>query len=129
MRLGYVYGPGVSPTRIVVRFVNSVMRGEPITLVHPGKGLNLIHCDDIAMIGEALLREGHGVYNVVPGRHITMREYIETAAKVVGRDAHIVEEGDHTPSNWYSADRLRQLHRVTPGVSLADGIRSICSGP
>jgi UDP-glucose 4-epimerase len=126
MRLGYVYGPGVPAFRSVVSFVDRVKSGETITLYKPGRGLHLIHTDDIASIGDVLLREGHGVYNVVSNRHITMREYIETAAQVLGREAHIVESGTHEPSNWYSSTRLRQLHRLEPRVNLADGIRSLC---
>ena len=128
LRLGYVYGPGAHPGRAVVRLLDMVRDGKPITLTNPGTaGLHLIHVQDIARIGQALLAEGEGVFNLASPRHISLREYVDTCIKITGRTVEITgnDDPDAPVTNHYSTRRLLERHGLQAGLSLADGIASL----
>ncbi len=130
MRLGYVYGPGLDSGRAIARLLNMVNEGKPITLTNSTAiGLHLIHVDDITRIGEALLTTGEGVFNSVSPRHISLREYVDTAMDVLGRQVEVtVRDTPGAPvTNSYSARRLHERIGLTPAVSLREGIASIAS--
>jgi nucleoside-diphosphate-sugar epimerase len=128
LRLGYVYGPGIDPTRAIVRLLEMVRAGKPITLTNgESAGLHLIHVDDIAAVAESMLTMGEGAYNLVSGRHISLREYVETCGRVTGRPVDVTMNDDpEAPiTNFYSADRLNRRHGLKTTVSLARGIESL----
>ena len=127
LRLGYVYGPDIGNDRAVIVMATRVVENQPITLRNPRtSGLHLIHQDDIAYIGEILLREGSGVYNLTSHRHISLIDYVETVMKVVGhRTQVIIEDSGGTVTNHYSVQRLFQRHGIQPRVTLEEGIASI----
>ncbi|HEY3354141.1 MAG TPA: NAD(P)-dependent oxidoreductase [Polyangia bacterium] len=128
LRLGYVVGPGMPAARAVVAFIDMVRAGRPITLANPhSAGLHLVHQDDIAAIGEALLTEGEGAYNLASPRHISLFEYVETVMQVLDRRVEItVREDRGAPvTNHYCCRRLLERHGLAPRVTLADAIRSL----
>jgi nucleoside-diphosphate-sugar epimerase len=125
MRLGYVYGPDIHPSRAVAKLLQGVVEGQGLTLRNADSaGLHLIHTSDIARIGIGLLGSGSGVYNVVSPEFVSLRRYVETAMEVVGQRVDVKCEGDDSRvSNWYATS----LGRVglLPNISLKDGIRSM----
>lgn len=130
LRLGYVYGPGMDQSRAVVRLLTMIAKGEPLRLINAtSAGLHLIHVDDIARVGEAVLDHGEGVFNLASPRHISLREYAETAMRVLGRSCEMtcVDDPESPVSNFYSGRRLQERLGVRPAVSLADGIASVAA--
>jgi nucleoside-diphosphate-sugar epimerase len=127
LRLGYVYGPGVPAERAIVQLLRKVMRSERIVLRNASSaGLHLIHTSDIALIGNHFLETAVGSYNVASPRHISLRDYVDAAMKVVGRETEVIEQNEPKtpPTNWYS---IRKLEReaIGPRVSLQDGVASM----
>jgi UDP-glucose 4-epimerase len=130
LRLGYVYGPGLAASKAVVRMLMKIANGEPLLLTNSTTaGLHLVHVDDIARIGEALLDQGYGVFNLAAGRHVSLREYAETAARVLGRSTEIsyADDTEAPVTNWYSGQLLHERYGLRPSVSLADGIASMAA--
>ncbi len=131
LRLGYVYGPDVGADRAVSILARKVSLGEPVRLVNSRTaGLHLIHQDDIAAIGDVLLRDGDGVYNVVMPRHVSLWEYVETAMQVTGRRTEVTchDDPEALVDNWYVCRPLVEKHGVRPAVPLATGIESVLRG-
>lgn len=128
MRLGNVYGPGIRLERAVVKFLKQIANGERVTLRNGQMaGLNLIHIEDIAEIGERILFEGFDAYNVSSSKHISLVEYIDTAMSVLGRQTEVVCEDapNAVMSNWYSTRRLADRHGIQPRVPLEQGIQEL----
>lgn len=127
LRLGYVYGPGIGSDRAVVKLLQRVAAGEPVTLRNARTaGLHLIHTHDIAAITTRLLEEPAGVFNVVMPRHVTLLDYVTAAMEVTGKRVEVVEDNDPevTPTNWYSAARLARRD-IRAKVSLRYGIATM----
>ncbi len=128
LRLGYVYGPGVAPSRAIVRLLEMVRSGKAINLTNSRTaGLQLVHVEDIARITAALLTQGEGPYNLTYPRHISLHEYVATCMRVAGQtvDVTSVDDPDAPVTNYYSARRLLERHGLQATVRLADGISSI----
>jgi UDP-glucuronate 4-epimerase len=132
MRIGYVYGGGLAPTRALMKFVKQVETGAPITLQDPTLiGLPLIHLDDIARIGARLVYEGYGPYNLASPRHISLAQFVEALFQVMGRKTEVksvVSGRLNSPTHWYSLRRLAQRHGIAPSVTLEAGIASLLEG-
>jgi nucleoside-diphosphate-sugar epimerase len=129
MRLGYVYGPEMPPERAVVKLLNMVRQGQPITLTNARTaGLHLIHTHDIARIGTHLLQQGFGAYNVVASQHISLLEFVTAAMELTGRQTEVIERNDpQAPiTNWYSIAKLRG-EGIQPQLSLQEGIATLLS--
>lgn len=130
LRLGYVYGAGMPASRLASSLVQKVLDGEPVRLTNARvAGLHLIHPDDIARMGELLLTEGHGVYNLVSARHISLWEYVATAMEVLGRRTEVTTEdsAEAVVTNHYSCRRLEELHAIRPEVTLRQGIARLAA--
>lgn len=128
LRLGYVIGPGITESRLVMSLVRQVRDGRAIHLTNARTaGLHLIHQDDVARIGDALLAAGDGTYNVVPPRHITLWEYATTVMDVLGRRVELTSHDSPGASvtNFYSCRRLRERHGLQPDVPLARAIAEL----
>lgn len=130
LRLGYVYGPGMPVSRLASALLRRVLAGEPVRLTNGrSAGLHLIHPDDIARIGEVLLAEGHGVYNVASPRHISLWEYVSTAMQVLGRRVELSSEDapGAEVTNHYCCRRLAERHGVHPEVTLPEGVARLAA--
>jgi UDP-glucose 4-epimerase/UDP-glucuronate 4-epimerase len=128
LRLGYVYGPGIDPTRAIVKLLEMVREGRPITLTNSRTaGLQLIHVDDIARVSEALLTQGEGAYNLTSPRHISLGEYVDACMRVLGRTVEVTTHDDPAApvTNHYSTRRLLERHGLQPTVSLSEGVASL----
>jgi len=85
MRLGYVYGPDIHPSRAVAKLLQGVVEGQGLTLRNADSaGLHLIHTSDIARIGIGLLGSGSGVYNVVSPSVVDCEHRIEAVRRREG---------------------------------------------
>jgi UDP-glucose 4-epimerase len=99
LRLGHVYGPDTSHDRLMM-LAKQVAENQPITLEDvPASGFDLIHQDDVAYLGEVLLHEGCGVYNLVGPRSAASPEY--------------------------ACRRLLQRHGIQPRITLEAGLAGI----
>jgi nucleoside-diphosphate-sugar epimerase len=128
LRLGYVYGPNVSSHRVVAAFIKRVLERQPVVLKNSRTaGLHLIHQDDIAYIGEVLLSEGSGVYNLASPRHVSLIEYLNTTMKVVGHKVQVTcKDISGSPiTNYYSCRRLLERHGIQPEITIEQGVASI----
>jgi hypothetical protein len=92
--------------------------------------LNQVVQSYIAAIGDVLLRDGDGVYNVVMPRHVSLWEYVETAMQVTGRRTEVTchDDPEALVDNWYACRPLVEKHGVRPAVPLATGIESVLRG-
>lgn len=128
LRLGYVYGPGIDPGRAIAKLLETVRAGRPVTLTNSRTaGLHLIHVNDIARIGAALLAQGDGIYNLASPRLLSLRDYVEACGDVVGRSVEIMthDDPDAPVTNHYSVRLLHERYGLRPAVSLREGIASI----
>lgn len=131
LRLGYVYGPGIAENRFVMSVLRKLQTGEPLRLTNAHtSGLHLIHVEDIARIGEILLRDGHGIYNLASLEHISLYRYATQAAEALGVRAKITSDDapDAPVTNHYSCPALWARHGLRPEVGLAAGIGSLLGG-
>lgn len=132
LRLGWVYGPGTPEDRALVIFARRVLAGQPITLVGRGEtNMPLIHQDDIARIGAALLETAAtGVYNLAAEGRVSLDDYVRTVMGVVGRAVEVKHDGRRdAPAGMYlCVRRLRERHGLRPEVPLREGVASVLAG-
>lgn len=79
LRVPAIYGPGRLP-------LQRLQRGDPVLLPEESPVINRIHVDDLvqACIAAAFTPEARGVYNVSDGNAITMTEYMNRFAALIG---------------------------------------------
>lgn len=137
-RLFTVYGPGEHDGRLLPTLGGAARSSGPVPLT-PGTQLrDFTYVEEAA---EGLLRLGalaapsREIVNVATGRLLTVRQFVETAAEVLGIEAHRLafgaipmreEEMRHDPVR---IERLRALTGWSPALSLHDGItRAVAFG-
>lgn len=130
-RLFTVYGPWERPERLLPTLVRAANGHEPIPLTHGFQRRDFIYVKEAA---EALLRLGvtqaprGAIVNVVSGRLQSVREFVETAALVLGiADDRLrfgeLPEREH--EMWHapvSNTLLRALTGWSPRITISDGI-------
>ena len=86
-----------------------------------------IHVADISEgILQALGRSSFDVFNLSGDRLITLREIIETSARLLGRQPVVVERSPEAVSIRNPDNRnARRALGWSPAVELADGLRSL----
>jgi nucleoside-diphosphate-sugar epimerase len=85
-RVFFLYGPGEHPQRLVASVVRALLRGEPAPCSHGRQVRDYLHVQDVANGLVAVLDSGlRGDVNVSSGQAVTLREMVETAARLVGR--------------------------------------------
>jgi nucleoside-diphosphate-sugar epimerase len=128
LRLGTVYGPDADAQCPAVTLARQALANDGPTL-HGAVGprLSLIHQDDVASLGETLLEEGYGIYNVVNSQTVSAAEYQKRVLDVAVGGASLprLEHDAAAATGDYSCERLRRLHGVWPRVSLEEGIEGM----
>jgi nucleoside-diphosphate-sugar epimerase len=131
LRIGYVYGPGLSSRRAVIKLLQKIQAGERIeATTGTSPALPLIHTKDLSYIGKQLLQRYNGVYNVSASRAISVVDYAEAAMSVLGKKSPV----EHPPvvnaqDRWYSIEKLKMTCGIEPRVTLREGIETLLQEP
>lgn len=135
-RLFTVYGAGEHEGRLLPSLIAASRTDAPIPLTEGLQPRDFTYVEDVV---EGLLRLGLlpdaalGPVNIATSRLTTVREFVETAATVLGISQERLrfgaiptraEEMHHDPVN---VDRLRALTSWMPMTSIADGIKRVAS--
>ena len=131
-RLFTVYGPGEHEQRLLPSLLRTADAGRPLDLTLGWQQRDFTFVEDVA---EALLRLGATatepgeVVNVASGRFTTVRDFVETAARVLSIERDLLrfgavpvrdEEMEHEP---VSVERLQKRTGWLPDIDVEEGIR------
>jgi nucleoside-diphosphate-sugar epimerase len=113
---------------LIPNLLGRVRRGETVTIEGPaGLRINPIYVSDAVRVFEpALALETSEVFNVAGDEAVHLAELVRLMGEVTGRPASI-EHSSSSPDGDLVADirRMKDVLGVTPGTSLADGLRSM----
>jgi nucleoside-diphosphate-sugar epimerase len=134
-RLFTVYGPGEHAGRLLPSLLEAARSGSPVDLTEGKQQRDFTYVEDVV---EGLLRLGithtlpGDIVNVATGQLTSVRQFIETAARIMGiPHDHLhfgalptrVEEMQHKP---VAVRKLKELTSWIPAISVAQGIRLTC---
>lgn len=131
-RLFTIYGPGEHTGRLLPTLLDARRSGEPVPLSAGTQRRDFTYVADVA---EGLLALGlqssvpGGVVNLATGKLYSVREFAETAARVLAIPAErlhfgaVAQRSDEMPHDTVSVDRLRQSIAWVPTTDVADGVR------
>ena len=131
-RLFTVYGPGEHPGRLLPTLLDSRRSGAPVPLSAGTQRRDFTYVADVA---EGLLALGlqssvrGGVVNLATGKLYSVREFAETAARVLAIPAErlhfgaVAQRSDEMPHDTVSIDRLRESIAWVPATDVAEGVR------
>ena len=127
-----VYGPGEHPGRLLPSLFETARTGARLPLSSGLQRRDFTYVEDVA---EALLRLGisspvpGAVINVATGRLTSVREFAETAARILPIDQRALAFGElptRAEEMWHDDVDVRRLRNLTswvPATTVADGIR------
>jgi nucleoside-diphosphate-sugar epimerase len=127
-----VYGPGEHPGRLLPSLIEIARRPAHLSLTTGDQRRDFTYVDDVV---EGLLRLGladpapEAIVNLATGRLASVREFAETAARVLGFDATLLGFGDvpTRPDEMFHGPvlvaRLERAIHWKPATPIADGIR------
>ncbi len=131
-RLFTVYGPGEHAGRLLPTLLDARSAGEPVPLSAGTQRRDFTYVEDVA---DGLLALGlrssipGGIVNLATGKLYSVREFSETAARVLSIPAErlhfgaVPQRADETPHDTVSVDRLRQSIAWVPSIDVAEGVR------
>jgi nucleoside-diphosphate-sugar epimerase len=132
VRLFTVYGPGEHQGRLLPSLINTARTAEPLPLTPGTQKRDFTYVEDVA---EGLLRLGlapakpGAVINLATGRLTTVRQFVETAARITGIPNNRLHFGAipyHYPEMDHANVALHTLQTLTawtPGTTIETGIR------
>jgi len=131
-RLFTVYGPGEHPGRLLPTLIEAATGSAPIPLTAGTQRRDFTYVEEAAAglmaLGRVPVSE-EPVLNLATGRLTAVREFVETAANVLGIPPERLhfgacpprpEEMEHEP---VAVGRLRRLLGWTPGIPPEEGVR------
>lgn len=126
-----VYGPYEEPKRFVPTLMKALMFNEQMNLVAPETARDQIYIDDMvdAYLKIDDLKNNPGEYfNIGTGVQSTIKEVVETAAKVTNKTAQFkwgnMEGRSWDTNNWVAdISKARQLLKWRPKVNLEQGLK------
>jgi len=131
VRLFTVFGPGEHRGRLLPSLLEATQHDAAVPLSEGLQRRDFAYVEDVA---EGLLRlavsevSAGEVVNLASGVMHTVREFVETAAEVIGLEAHRLQFGalpprpDEMAHDGVSVARLRALTRWTPSDDVAEGV-------
>ena len=127
LRFGIVYGPRPANWSAVENLFNSVRTKPEIQVGAASTARRFIHVDDIVSgILATRGRIGYEIFNLSGDRPVTLKEVIETSARMLKRSVRMVEINPSQPSvrNPDNAKARAQLD-WQPAIDLATGLASL----
>jgi UDP-glucose 4-epimerase len=132
LRLGSVYGPGMSPATTMYRFIRAAREGRPIRLSGKGRySIDFVFVGDVvSAVMSALRRRVSGTFNVGSGEATSIEELAREIVKQCGADPSSIEfSSDTLEDAGYSPlniEKARRFLDYSPSP-LADGLSSTIS--
>lgn len=131
LRFFTVYGPRQRPDLAIGRFLRRIGRGEPIEMFGDGTtSRDYTFIDDIVRgvlaAYDRVAQHGYRIWNLGGSSPVSLREMIETASRVVGREA-VVERRPMQPGDvertFADLARSRAELGFEPTTRLEEGMR------
>jgi nucleoside-diphosphate-sugar epimerase len=130
-RLFTVYGPGEHPHRLLPSLLRVARSGEALEMTGGRQQRDFTYVEDVA---EGLLRLGLqrapvGVVNLATGRLTSIREFAETAAKLLGLRGDQLQLGalpyrdDEVEQGPADITRLKKMLFWRPALAVREGIQ------
>lgn len=129
-RLFTIYGPGELPGRLLPSLIQSARQGTPVDLTDGAQRRDFTFVLDAAegLLRLGLLEESPSVVNVATGRMIPVREFVETASRVLSipndhlRFGVLPTRPDEMKATAVDVSLLRRLTGWVPATDPASGI-------
>jgi nucleoside-diphosphate-sugar epimerase len=130
-RLFTVYGPGEHANRLLPSLLRAAQTGEALPMTGGKQQRDFTYVEEVA---EGLLRLGLqrapvGTVNLATGRLVSIREFAETAAELLGlREGQLQlgalpYRGDETQQGPADVTRLKKLLFWKPALTVREGIQ------
>ncbi len=128
LRFGIIYGPRAKPGNFLEGLFNEVRTLDTIEVKGSlGSGRRFVHVSDIAEgILASLGQQGFQVVNLTGDTVVTMRDIIQTSARLLGRNPRVIET-DPAAINLRNPDnrRARELLHWSPRIGLEEGLGTL----
>jgi len=127
LRPSSIYGPGLSPTKMISKFLVAADCDGVIELSPPfDDAVDLVHARDVSVAAiEALTNDAVGIYNVGSGQLSTVTEVAEACVDVVGRGSvKAIGVSSSTPSVRFGLNCTAAVNAFSfsPTVRLVEGL-------
>ncbi len=130
LRISVPYGPGAKVETVIRHFLLNGARDLPITVHRSGsRSQDFIYEIDVARAFRlALLSRAEGIYNFACGASISIRELVEAALEMFGRDAgmNIIFSGVDTQEEYrgnFPVDAAFHSFGYRPQTSIHGGLK------
>lgn len=127
LRFGIIYGPRPGNWSAVESLLNAVATQDQVTVGSLGTGRRFIHVSDIAdAVLASIGLKGFEIINIQGREMVTLRNVIETAKKLLGRDPAVVEKTpDQTSLRTVSDEKAKTLLGWRAAIGLEEGLKSV----
>ncbi len=128
LRFFFIYGRGQDESMLIPRLINSVKRGNQITLQgNDGLLLNPVHASDAAMaVKRALDLNGAHTFNIAGNEIFSLRKVGDIIGDILGIEpVFLVNEAQQPQSYEADISAMKELLHV-PAMSFHDGIADYC---
>jgi len=132
VRLFTAYGPRNRPDMMAYKVLESIFSGREIPLFGNGEMVrDWTYVEDVAGGIVAALDKplGYEIMNLGRGQPVSLREFIETIERTVGRKANLVPTprlGSDAVTTEADISKARRLLDYAPRVSLREGVERLC---
>lgn len=125
-----VYGPYEEPTRLVPALMDALLNNKQMNMVNPDVARDMIYIDDIVnlyLMVDDLKKFGGEYFNACMGVQSTIKQVVDTAVKVSGKEAKFIWGGMENRS-WdksvWIGDNTKAMNRIgwSPKVKLEEGL-------
>lgn len=131
-RISSPYGVGQKNRNVLSLFVEKVASGQDIAyLGHGSRTQDFIHAQDIARaVIQGLMLHQTGIYNIVSGQPVSMKELAEMAAGLSGEcPVRVIANPQEDPQESFRAifhnTRAKETLKWQPCISLEEGLHQL----
>ena len=127
LRFGIIYGPRAGNWSAVESLLHAVATQDEVTVGSLGTGRRFIHVSDIAAAVRASIGlSGFEIINIQGRETVTLRDIIEKAKKLLGRNPSVSEKDSSQVSLRNVSDqKARTLLDWQAAIGLEDGLKSV----
>lgn len=130
-RLFTVYGPGEHANRLLPSLLRAAQTGETLPMTGGKQQRDFTYVEEVAegLLRLGLQREAVGTVNLATGRLVSIREFAETAAELLGlREGQLQlgalpYRGDETQQGPTDVTKLKKLLFWKPALTVREGIK------